>query len=194
MAPPGFGQLDGLKAQATKWEDAHRSPCPNGVYPMLPRGPTTQEKFGSRPREEVHRRTSRTCTVTKAFFLEDIQFRGAISDFHPMKALIEKYPEDSLQLVCGTRRSGTARTTSWCTTSEGEGRRPGRHVRHPRQRRRRRRRPEAAAPTAAAAVAAAVTTKRSRRSRRPRLSPRRRKRRRRQRQRRRRQRRRRRRR
>merc|ERR1740130_421538 len=32
-------------------------------------------------------------------FLEHIQFRGSISDFHPMKALIEKYPEDSLMLV-----------------------------------------------------------------------------------------------
>ena len=37
--------------------------------------------------------------VTKDFFLSDIQFRGAISDFHPMKALIEKYPEEELMLA-----------------------------------------------------------------------------------------------
>ena len=38
-------------------------------------------------------------TVTKSTLLGDIQYRGAISDFHPMKKLIEKYPEDELQLV-----------------------------------------------------------------------------------------------
>ena len=96
MAPAGFGKLDGLKAQATKWEDAQK-PVPEGVYPVF-LGPTSQEKFGSRPREEVTE-DKPYVMVTKAFFLEDIQFRGAISDFHPMKKLIEKYPEDELQLV-----------------------------------------------------------------------------------------------
>ena len=96
MAPAGFGKLDGLKAQATKWEDAQK-PVPEGVYPVF-LGPTSQEKFGSRPREEVTE-DKPYVMVTKAFFLEDIQFRGAISDFHPMKALIEKYPEDSLMLM-----------------------------------------------------------------------------------------------
>ena len=33
------------------------------------------------------------------FFLSDIQFRGAISDFHPMKALIEKVPRRSSALA-----------------------------------------------------------------------------------------------
>jgi len=96
MAPAGFGKLDGLKAQATKWEDAQK-PVPEGVYPVF-LGPTSQEKYGSRPREEVTE-DKPYVMVTKAFFLEDIQFRGAISDFHPMKALIEKYPEDSLMLM-----------------------------------------------------------------------------------------------
>ena len=84
MAPAGFGKLDGLKAQATKWEDAQK-PVPEGVYPVF-LGPTSQEKFGSRPREEVTE-DKPYVMVTKAFFLEDIQFRGAISDFHPMKGL-----------------------------------------------------------------------------------------------------------
>ena len=88
--------LDKLKTQSKEWEDQNRK-VPEGVYPVF-LGPTSQEKFGTRPREEVT--TDKPYVyITKAFFLEDIQFRGAISDFHPMKALIEKYPEDSLMLV-----------------------------------------------------------------------------------------------
>jgi len=88
--------LDALLPQNKEWEGAQK-PVPLGVYPCF-LTMTTQEKFGCRERED--------CTlakpfvyVTKAFFLEDIQFRGAISDFHPMKKLIEKYPEDKLMLV-----------------------------------------------------------------------------------------------
>ena len=88
--------LDELLPQNKEWEGAQK-PVPLGVYPCF-LTMTTQEKFGCRERED--------CTlakpfvyVTKAFFLEDIQFRGAISDFHPMKKLIEKYPEDALMLV-----------------------------------------------------------------------------------------------
>ena len=88
--------LDALLPQNKEWEGAQK-PVPLGVYPCF-LTMTTQEKFGCRERED--------CTlekpfvyVTKAFFLEDIQFRGAISDFHPMKKLIEKYPDDKLLLV-----------------------------------------------------------------------------------------------
>ena len=96
MSELTISKLDALKAQATKWEDAQK-PVPEGVYPVF-LGPTTQEKFGCRPREEVTK-DKPYVYVTKKFFLEDIQFRGAISDFHPMKVLIEKYPEDALMLV-----------------------------------------------------------------------------------------------
>ena len=88
--------LDDLLPQNKEWEGAQK-PVPNGVYPCF-LTMTTQEKFGCREREDCTREKP-FVYVTKAFFLEDIQFRGAISDFHPMKALIEKYPEDSLMLM-----------------------------------------------------------------------------------------------
>ena len=88
--------LDALLTQNKEWEGAQK-PVPNGVYPCF-LTMTTQEKFGCREREDCTQEKP-FVYVTKAFFLEDIQFRGAISDFHPMKKLIEKYPEDSLQLV-----------------------------------------------------------------------------------------------
>ena len=88
--------LDEVKAQDTEWEGAQK-PVPKGVYPCF-LTMTTQEKFGCREREDVTKDRPYVY-VTKKFFLEDIQFRGAISDFHPMKKLIEKYPEDSLMLV-----------------------------------------------------------------------------------------------
>lgn len=66
---------------------------PDGAYPLFLTA-TTQTNFKCREREE--------CTsvqpyvfVSKKFFLDDIQFRGVISDFHPTKKFIEKYPDDT---------------------------------------------------------------------------------------------------
>ena len=96
MSELTVSKLDELKAQDKEWEGAQK-PVPNGVYPCF-LTMTTQEKFGCRERDDVTK-DKPYVYVTKKFFLEDIQFRGAISDFHPMKKLIEKYPEDALMLV-----------------------------------------------------------------------------------------------
>ena len=88
-------ELDALPTQDKEWEGAQK-PVPKGVYPCF-LTMTTQEKFGCREREDVTREKPYVY-VSKQFFLDDIQFRGAISDFHPMKALIVKYPEDDLML------------------------------------------------------------------------------------------------
>lgn len=75
-----------------EWEGA-KVPVPEGAYPLFLTA-TTQTNFKCREREE--------CTserpyvfVSKKFFLDDIQFRGVISDFHPTKKLIEKYPDET---------------------------------------------------------------------------------------------------
>ena len=73
-----------------EWENA-RVPVPEGAYPLFLTN-TTQANFKCRERED--------CTsaqpyvfVSKKVFLDDIQFRGVISDFHPTKKYIEKYPD-----------------------------------------------------------------------------------------------------
>jgi hypothetical protein len=75
-----------------EWEGA-KVPVPEGAYPLFLTA-TTQTNFKCRERKE--------CTsaqpyvfVSKKFFLDDIQFRGVISDFHPTKKFIEKYPDDT---------------------------------------------------------------------------------------------------
>jgi len=75
-----------------EWEGA-KVPVPDGVHPLF-LTMTTQTNFKCRERGE--------CTsekpyvfVSKKFFLDDIQFRGVISDFHPTKKFIEKYPDDT---------------------------------------------------------------------------------------------------
>eukprot|EP00967_Tisochrysis_lutea_P076980 scaffold104367_cov28-Tisochrysis_lutea.AAC.2 len=73
-----------------EWENA-KVAVPDGAYPLF-LTLTTQTNFHCREREE--------CTVERPYvfvskktFLDDIQFRGVISDFHPTKKLIEAYPD-----------------------------------------------------------------------------------------------------
>ena len=96
MAAEGASALDALPTQSGEFEGATK-PVPKGVQPLF-LTMTTQEKFGCV--ERVNCTSEKPYVyVTKAFFLEDIQFRGAISDFHPSKKKIQDYPEDELMVV-----------------------------------------------------------------------------------------------
>ena len=80
--------------------DEAKVPIPPGVHPLF-LTMSTQEKFAC---VEMKDCTSEKpyVYVTKKVFLDDIQFRGAISDFHPVKKQIEKYPdseEEGLAIV-----------------------------------------------------------------------------------------------
>jgi hypothetical protein len=79
-----------------EWENA-KKPVPKGVYPIF-LTMTTQEKFGCKENVNVSQETPYVA-IAKQVFLDDIQFRGVISDFHPTKKFIEKYPEDELLVV-----------------------------------------------------------------------------------------------
>jgi len=96
MAAEAASALDALPTQSGEFEGATK-PVPKGVQPLF-LTMTTQEKFGCV--EKVNCTSEKPYVyITKAYFLEDIQFRGAISDFHPSKKKIQDYPEDELMLV-----------------------------------------------------------------------------------------------
>ena len=78
-------------------DDAPKKPIPDGVFSVF-LTMSTQEKFNCREREHVTEEKPYV-GVAKQFFLDDIQFRGVISDFHPCKKKIEAYPEDELLVV-----------------------------------------------------------------------------------------------
>ena len=78
-------------------DDAPKKPIPDGVFSVF-LTMSTQEKFSCREREHVTEEKPYV-GVAKQFFLDDIQFRGVISDFHPCKKKIEAYPEDELLVV-----------------------------------------------------------------------------------------------
>jgi len=77
--------------------DDAKKPVPDGAVPLF-LTMTTQEKFGCKEREDVTPEMPYV-KVSQKFFLEDIQFRGAISDFHSSKKLIAAYPEPELLIV-----------------------------------------------------------------------------------------------
>ena len=103
-------ELDALPTQDKEWEGAQK-PVPKGVYPCF-LTMTTQEKFGCKENEDVTL-AKPYVFITKQFFLDDIQFRGVISDFHPCKKKIEKY---ETRLRAKTEEPATEASSSWLRT------------------------------------------------------------------------------
>mmetsp|Transcript_34732 Transcript_34732/g.56249 ORF Transcript_34732/g.56249 Transcript_34732/m.56249 type:complete len:143 (+) Transcript_34732:352-780(+) len=75
---------------------AGKSP-PGGVEPLFFTS-TSQEIFRIRTGEDVTREHPHRY-IPKQDILNDIQFRGVISDFHPVKDRVKEYPGDELLIV-----------------------------------------------------------------------------------------------
>jgi hypothetical protein len=68
--------------------------CPPGLYRLFVSSPT-QIKFNLRTDEDVTQEDP-IRMVAKQALLDDITAKMAISDFSPLKKLIEEYPEDEI--------------------------------------------------------------------------------------------------
>jgi hypothetical protein len=77
--------------------DEYTIGCPAGLYRLFLSG-STQQAFNVRSDEDITQEDN-IKSIKRQQVLDDIAKRGAISDFYPLKKLIEDYEEEEILIV-----------------------------------------------------------------------------------------------
>ncbi|XP_036377329.1 dynein intermediate chain 3, axonemal [Megalops cyprinoides] len=92
------GKSKDKKSNATSpAESVPDSGAPNDIFPMVLTS-ATQELFGCRADEDLTK-DNLYKFLKKSEILQDMKTRAAVSDFHPVKQLVQDYPAEELLLV-----------------------------------------------------------------------------------------------